>query len=698
MNKKLYILPALMLTLAAPAGAHLFKVGGVHDADGTVVSREGKANFSVKKAKGKAASAVAKTLAYAGPSENDIAKYGTLTEVFSEDFSKMSAGSIEEPETSIDLCIDWQSPEFEYPWWNLKPEFTNAPHWGAGAEEPGKCGQAGGAYYMEMAETPMGGCTQAHINTPNLKVDGTGGPCVFEFKARTKNAGETYDWLLVEAAETNDMAPSWRDVDEQVLVNGITDQWQTYRFVYRDGGPTTIFNIIGIGPGNVYIDDVKAYTLTPKVMYPTTLPHSEYQGTSFTANWYPVEGADSYLLSVYSLNDDGSRAYAVEDKKVEGTSQNVTGLDNGEIYYYTVKAVKGSDVSLESYATRVYALVPPTMKQPDIINGWTYKANWTDVPGADVYNYIAYGKRVATEDGPFVVTFEDFTDIVDFDGNKTGLTKEDPSVYTISGQFFPTTLKQQGWYGEASMPYEDYMAFDAFHYETGASQAGFFSPDLDLSKDGGKFTIECDLAAETDDEGRVTSCVVAIFNYDELTQDYRQDELIYIDEELNLDWQHIVFEPTTGTEHTIIGICAIRSYSNLYLDNLKVTQNYKAGEYLMDPFQYTRWHGRNETDIPNQLEVVVAPHAQTLDIYHQVSAYGRQVDERNQVYDDRESKFSPIEFVMSSESGVEGIESDAVEAAPVYFTIAGQQVSAKDLTPGIYVVRRGAKVTTEVIK
>ncbi len=198
--------------------------------------------------------------------------------------------------------------------------------------------------------------------------------------------------------------------------------------------------------------------------------------------------------------------------------------------------------------------------------------------------------------------------------------------------------------------------------------------------------------------GNVTSCVVGIFNWNDVKGDYDQVELIYVEEPLSIDWARFQFTSDKGTENTAIGIFAISSFGNLYLDNLKVTQNYKAGEYLMDPFQYTRWHGRNETDIPSEIEVEVAPRVQGLDIYHQVSAFSRMADERNQVYDDRESPMSELTFVMTSISGVEDIVSDAVEAAPEYFSIDGKQISAKELTPGLYVVRRGSKVTKEVIK
>lgn len=698
------LIPMLALALAMPAGAQTFKVTrGTDYADGTLKSRVEKQGFKLKAAKKVKGTDCKKTIGFGGDAISEVEKYGTLRLVMEEDFSLMTDGSIEEPAKKVKLEIPMDSEEYTYPWWNLKPEFTHIPHWGTGAEDPGYACPAGGCYYMEMVERDswMGEIisSQAKINTPPLKVDEDGGTAVLEFRARTRNVGETYDYLLVGAAETHDMGPTWSIPEEEILVTGIPAEWTTYRIVFRDCGPTTLFNIVGVGVGNVYIDDVKIYQLVPKVMYPAVLPHSDYKGTSFTANWEPVEGADSYLVTVYLIDEDGNRVDVYKDVPVTDTHYNVTGVESGDIYYYTVKAVKGADISLDSFAQRVYDLEVPVMKDPEITGGASYTASWNDVPGADVYNYMAFDKRIAAEDGVFVVTSEDFTDVRDFEGNKTGLTKEDPDVYTISGKFYPQELKQQGWYGESAMPYDDYMAFDAFFYSTNQGQAGFISPEFDMSKDGGKFTIEVDLAAQTDGSDYTTSCIVAVFNWDDAHGDYVQEEMIRLDADmgtiLDLNWKKCTFNLTKGTDRTVIGIFAYNSFGNLYVDNLKITQNYKKDEYLIEPFRYARWHGRNAEDNPTSIKVEVPAHAQGLDIYHQVSAFSQTPDAYGQSYDVRESAFSPRTFVMSSVVGIDKVDAEEVDASAEYFTIDGRRVNAPE--NGIYIVRKGNTVT-KVIK
>lgn len=696
-NRLLY--PVLALALAVPAGAQTFKINRGRMADGTLNGRQTSTSFVRGAAKSRA-SVPSKAFGFGGDAVNEVDNYGTLRLVMEEDFSLMTPGSIEEPARDCDIAIAYDDPEFTYPWWNLKPEYTHEPHWGTGAEEDSYACPAGGCYYMEMAKKEYMGyeyASQAKINTPLMKLDEDGAIFVFEFRARTRNAGETYDGLLVECGETNNMGPTWRTCDETVMVAGIPSEWTTYRLVFREGGPTTLINIVGINPGNVYLDDFKVYQLVPNLMYPEVLRHTEYKGTSFNANWAPVEGAESYLLSVYKLGQNGERVYHLQDQPVNGTSYNVTGTISGETYYYCVKSVKGNTVSLEGMPWRVYALESPMMNPVQNDDFESYIASWNDVPGADVYNYMALDKRPAEQDGVFVVTDEDFTGITDFEGFKTGLTKEDPDTHTIMGKFYPKELKQQGWYGESSMPYDDYMAMDAFHFESGGENAGFISPEFDMSKDGGKFVIECDLAAETDSEGYTTECTVAVFNWNEARGDYDQVESQHISG-LTLDWKRCKFELTKGTDKTVVGIFAVRSYGNLYLDNLKMTQVYKKGDYLMEPFRFANFHGKDEGDIATEIQVQIPPHALGYEIYHKVSAYGRQVDAYGQSYDDRESEYSPLEFVMKSVNGIEGISADSSDAPAEYYTIDGYRVSDPASTPGLYIVRRGNETSKVLVK
>ncbi|MDE5656095.1 MAG: T9SS C-terminal target domain-containing protein, partial [Muribaculaceae bacterium] len=304
-----------------------------------------------------------------------------------------------------------------------------------------------------------------------------------------------------------------------------------------------------------------------------------------------------------------------------------------------------------------------------------------------------------------VVTDEDFTGICDLEGNETGFTIESPWTNTYD-VYYSRELKQQGWKATHACPYTDFLCLDAFWYEQAGSQSGLTSPELDFSKDGGKFTLTVDLAGQTskviDDFDNVhyytTQSCAALFNWNEALGDFEQVELLYPETKVTESWQTFNFNFTKGTERSIVGVFAIGSFDNLYVDNLKITQNYKAGEYLVEPFRFKQYHGSEFGEIATMIDIEVPERVQGWDIYHQVSAFGRQVDRYGQSYDDRESAFSPLAFVMTSTSGVENVAVDAAEAAAEYFRIDGIRVAAEDLTPGVYVVRKGNTVSKQVIK
>ncbi|MCM1005433.1 MAG: fibronectin type III domain-containing protein [Prevotella sp.] len=590
-------------------------------------------------------------------------QYGTLKEILSEDFSKLTMGTEELPDLKTKLTIAEDSPEFTYPWWNFKPEYTHEPNWGVGCAY----GAGGTLYWRLDADTP-----QAHFNTCLVDVSKGDGVFIIEFKARaSENSDQGY--VQVEAGETHNMGPSWDTCDDPIVIQVTDTEWTTYRVMFRGGGPTTLINVVGMLYSDnpyerptdiqeIWLDDVKVYQLETFVGLPTTLPVTDYKGTSFTANWNTVAGAEKYLLSVYSHDEEGAKKFLLEDQEVTGTSYNVTNAVSGETYYYEVKSVGNGHTSLSSFPERVYMLETPVLNQASKTGDYEYKATWNDVPGASVYNYTAYDKRVAKEDGPFVVTNEDFTGILDADGYPTGWTKEDPEGLSYD-QFYCNELKQQRWEVQHGAPYDGYMALDAFWYESGQGQAAFISPEFDMSKDGGKFILSADLAGDvwnTWDENEkpitlITQCCVALFNWNDEKGDYDQVELIYPEDEITNDWEHHEFTFTKGSTRSKVGIFAIGSYLNLYIDNLLITQNYKKDEYLMEPYLYRRYHGSKEGEVPTEITVSVPAYASGYELYHSVSAFGRQADAYGQSYDDRESPESALEYVMSTTVGIDDV-------------------------------------------
>ena len=116
-----------------------------------------------------------------------ILEYGERVDVFSEDFSKMTTGSIGDPDINTNIILD--NPD--YPWTNVDPAYTNQSGWGAWAAYP-----ADGTVAIFDED---GIDEYAHINTPMLDLSANDGVAVLEFRARTHRRNNST--LIIEAAE-----------------------------------------------------------------------------------------------------------------------------------------------------------------------------------------------------------------------------------------------------------------------------------------------------------------------------------------------------------------------------------------------------------------------------------------------------------------------------------------------------------------
>ena len=567
--------------------------------------------------------------------------YGEEQQVMFEDFAKMTSGSEATPDTEANIIKD----EFEYPWINTKDEYFKQAGWGSGNAYP-----AGGTVYLDSNPNDM-----AHINTPMLNVAANGGIAWIRFKARAKNAGDNPQ-VMVEAAETFNMSPSWRMMGSAALPQ-LSTEWKEYSMFFYGGGEYTLFNIVSV-MAPVYIDNIEVFTVKQHIGTPTTLPHTNYEGTSFDANWTPVEGATGYKVNVFTLNKETGKAeYLFENKPVTTNKFHVTGATSGQTYFYNVAATKDNYTSIPSDKMFVYNLEAPVLKDVTNLDRNKYTAEWSTVPSAERYNYIAYYDRKADKTGEFVVTNEDFTGVKDADGNLTGWTKEDPNPGSYDSDYIPE-LKQAGWKGTQYAPYTDYICLDGWQYYHNHQDAGLISPEMDMSKDGGKFTVNVKLAGASTiaiDENNneftaYTQAAFALFNYNETTCDYEQAELIYPEgypKAVNGDWKNFTINFTKGSKKSIIGIYAVYADEHLYLDDLKITQKYQAGESLNDPFIFRRWLQEPKVDI------TIPAFVGKSDVSHRVTAFKTNSD-KNVKKQYVESKFSELKKVGTA-NGISNI-------------------------------------------
>ena len=540
------------------------------------------------------------------------ADYGQVVEILGEDFSLMTTGSVGNPDKDTEL---WYVREDGNAWMTMRDGYTHQSGWGGGYIYP-----AGGTVAIANPDEP------GHLNTCMMDLSGNDQIAFVQFDMRTDD-GQPDQTVIVEGAETFNMAPSWRVLGGS-QIDGISSEWKTYTLMFQNAGAYSMFNIFhpqmtqGEVLGNIYVDNFRVYQVNPYVKMPTLYGHSYYTGESFNVSWSKVENADHYLLNVYWVDETNGNAkmYAAENQSVNDTTFTVNGIISGKNYYYVVQSVDAAGhKSFEPTPKLICDLEAPKDLTATDINqdNGTFTASWEAAPSAERYNYWAYCDRKATQDGPMRLTDEDFTGVKCPDGTlgegwgysmteaewkETSVTN--PSYFSMDN-YVIQPINQGGWVAKNGFPLADgCIKVDGYQYVYNNSDAGLVSPELDLSKNGGKITINVDLWGDTEtlqyeDGSKVdytAQCAVALFNWDPAKNDFTQAELIYV-KDLNSSWQNRTIELTKGTDRSIIGLYCVGSPANLFFDNLKIDQDYKAGETFVDPIVYHRWWEGTSVDV-----------------------------------------------------------------------------------------------------
>lgn len=552
-------------------------------------------------------------------------KRGTVVEIMKEDFSKMKTGSEQNP----DFSVITRDTTTNYDFINMLEQFTHLPKWGAY-----NVWQAGGEVYMGAnRQSTENGPFYGHLNTCMLNLEGHEGYALIRFRMKASGnlAPGAKLQLGVEAAETFNMGPTWR-ILEHYDITQISDKWQTYEFLFSNCGPTTIINIpFGCTDKNfgVFIDDVEVLQVDATLKAPINMRYSNYKGSSFTLSWDDpnTTPADSYFLNMYYMTEGDpmqqippQKVSVITNQEVKGTTYNVTGVTSGQKYFYTLVGKKGDVYSFVTIPAEVNDLETPvlTYNSP---SSRKFIASWKPVPNADVYNYTVWADRVAEKDGTFIVTKEDFNDMKDADGNTTDLTIDNPGT-NVYPTFNLKDMNQKGWIGYNYFPYQGFIAVDAYHWIFNHQQAGIISPVMDFSKNDGKIKITMKLAAETNpmfdpkqnkNVDKTVEGFVVLFNVDPETGETKQVESVYC-KDLSKSWKDVEVNFTKGTAHSQIGIFGVTSWGNLYIDDLLITQEYKAGDKLREPIRFERYI------TPTEFEVFLSEVEAKRAIYHQVAA------------------------------------------------------------------------------
>lgn len=571
---------------------------------------------------------------------NPYAKYGDFEELLYEDFSKLTTGSVGNPDFNTNLydafkrTDPYDNSQYEIPWYSFNPDYLNTKgvydsnhetdsRWGVNNGFP-----AGGALYMYLQDDDED-CefSQCHVNTCLIDCSKYQGDVILQFDAFTDNAESTNFISQVEAAETNGMGPSWNVLGSLTLPE-INSERKTYTILFRGADKSTIFNIVGqrgalerggdIYGNSFYIDNIKVSVLKPFLNAPENLKMKYYKGDNFKLSWDKVDGAEKYLVDVYTKqviqNDMGYTQeaigdYLLQDEETTDNFLQVNNAKNGEVYYYKVRAMKGNQVSMESNEEKqILGVVAPALELVDSYADSKYTAMWKPVPGAERYNYQAFAANKITEDTKLAVVNTNFEGmpynhgfewkvtswgnevIEQYDTPKYSTTDPDPSAVTGT---YTCLDKMSGWMAYSWALYKDALVIDGYQSFNNGNNASLQCAPIDLSKDNGKFDVTITLKGECA-EGYVDQnnnpvyahAALATFVYDQELDDYVQGETKFIADTNDKEWKTTTCSFSNGSEDMTFGVFATYAPSNLFIHDIKIEQNYKAGDTFMKSFDY----------------------------------------------------------------------------------------------------------------
>lgn len=446
-------------------------------------------------------------------------------ELLWEDFSKFTAGSEERPSANTVNDALQAIPDTK----------TLSPGW-QGVE----IYQAGGMAYQGV---------DGRLFTPDIDLSRNGG--AFRISFRMKLApGSPEGWANVVHA----------NISSQASVK-LTEEWQTVTYDFTGGIKGDYLAIRAVDINNVkgtqvkaFIDDILVEVPDPAVESPDGLTYDGFDGTGFTAYWDALPGCDGYGLRLYTVDGAGRESEVPGDFTTGDSSFSFSGLpENWTGYRLQVRAFLGDKVSPWSSPVAIEGIRPPVMLPPECRESG-FVAGWEPVDGAYSYELRTFVEHVQSDDGPFYLADTDFAFVHE---GEPGNGETDVAFDEMPGWFFGCADMQDGYIGVQG----------AFAYLGYAAQIE--SPRLDLTSSGGKISVEF---RACNDDAR-TGLAVALFVQGKggyrLVDEHRVDDLAK-------NWFTVRASLQGGTANSILAIIPTRS-GNVYVDDLKVWQNVKAG-------------------------------------------------------------------------------------------------------------------------
>ncbi len=246
---------------------------------------------------------------------------------------------------------------------------------------------AGTQYYFQVA--PIGSTGQGGwSNTANATTSSLATPTCTATPNSVSQITLTWNSIALASTYTVEYANNAAFTGASI-VTGITTP-QQYVLTGLTAGDTRYFRVKAIAPGDVsdYCATVQATTTVPA---PATLTATTNSSTQITASWATVSVATSYTLQ-YATNSGFTSPTTITG--IATTSRAVTGLAQGQIYYFRVYALVGA-VSSSASPTANATTTINTPSAPSVQNnmggvrpyadGYWIRWDPTDSPSGNWY-------------------------------------------------------------------------------------------------------------------------------------------------------------------------------------------------------------------------------------------------------------------------------------------------------------------------
>lgn len=549
-----------------------------------------------------------------------------------EDFSKFTAGSIDDPDGTE--LSDWSTGAID-------AKYTNQPGWRGGFVY-----QAGGCAYLDV-DTEEG---TGWLITPVTDMANYGGTFTISLRVRIgATKADASDDIYVQSCSRGEYSNA---VVSTQTVKGTTE-WQEYTLTFTDGNATSNVQITAKAYP-LFVDDITiTQTDNGKPGTPVALEATYATDNGFTANWQAVDGADGYLLSVFTL-DGETPQYVFKDKAVTGTSYDVTGIEADADYYYTVCSTRGEQTSGESNVVFVVRqLKTPVTLEATEVSAKGFTANWEAVTNASAYAVYTYLTHTAKADESFDLFNSDFNIV------QAG-TIDEPWDYSRLGMrcYLDDLAPRCDWMAYSPMAAQGMFGISNMFLNYGIPGT-IYSPNLDLSHNGGKATLHFHALAR---KGATKLRISVLRDAEEAGKAY---ELFATTCTVSEELEEYTVELENGNDDCFIEITIPDSEGYVLFDDLQFSQQMKAGESTTLAYNYQE---TEETSLS-----VSTPDYAYGDVYNYVvQAY--RLDSEDQVIDGATSEVSEPREVKRTDS----VSSIAADGLTVAATADGFSVSLKE--------------------